>query len=115
MHIHTSTPIKYQLIRRRSILLLGGLSWILLHSFIGGGVDDDVGSDADVSTGTTFPFKKDSSGLLVILADVLQQGLYPPVEAVPLKPSSLLLSKVYHVHRTVHGIFSSCLQDYPVD
>ena len=31
------------------------------------------------------------SGLLVILAFVRQQGLYPPVEAVPPKPSSLSL------------------------
>ena len=34
-----------------------------------------------------------SDGLLVILAYVRQQGLYPPVEAVPPKPSSLLLLK----------------------
>ena len=76
------------------------------------GVGDDVGSDADVSTGTAFSFKgvfassrrlyssslptscplvEVGSGLLVILASVRQQGLYPPVEAVPPKPSSLSL------------------------
>lgn len=37
---------------------------------------------------------RDGGGLLVILATVRQQGLYPPVEAVPPKPSSLCSSKV---------------------
>ncbi|MGB3294416.1 MAG: hypothetical protein WBB01_15625 [Phormidesmis sp.] len=60
----------------------------------GSGVSEFVGSDADgVSTGTTGLLKgvltKNSGGLLVILASVRQQGLYPPVEAVPPKPSSL--------------------------
>jgi hypothetical protein len=34
-------------------------------------------------------FKEDSGGLLVVLADVRQQGLYLPVEAVPPQPTSL--------------------------
>ena len=77
-----------------------------------GGVGDDVGSDADVSTGTTFAFKGPSEkagqrwtlqllscglslshyksdGPLVTLAFVRQEGLYPPVEAVPLGPMGL--------------------------
>ena len=35
---------------------------------------------------------RNCDGLLVILALVRQQGLYPPVEAVPPKPSNLLLA-----------------------
>ncbi|MBE9063305.1 hypothetical protein [cf. Phormidesmis sp. LEGE 11477] len=65
--------------------------------YVGGsGVGDDVGSDADVSTGTAFALKLalanscTSDGLSVTLAFVRQKGLYPPVEAVPPKPFSLV-------------------------
>ncbi|MGB7247793.1 MAG: hypothetical protein WBC73_02555 [Phormidesmis sp.] len=76
---------------------------LILHSVSGGDDDGDSGV-GDVSTGTTLPFKRRclgsdclsdrSGGLLVILASVRQQGLYPPVEAVPPKPSSLLLKLI---------------------
>jgi hypothetical protein len=43
---------------------------------------------------SVLPYQYKSDGLSVILALVRQQGLYPPVEAVPPKPSSLSILKV---------------------